>query len=129
MRYKTADEPLSKNQTFGSRDIGWKLWDPIVLGLPGEDWPEHCADEYDRYLLHDVGMLNQGNSPEDAAEYLEWVGSEYMGLGPSNTLARKACVETVQGIIAYLQDLPEVPLNAREWPFFPDPAFSRGMLF
>jgi hypothetical protein len=95
------------------RDIGWKLWDPIGLGSPGEGWPEHCADEYDSYLLHVVGMLNQGKSSQEAAEYLDWVGSEYMSLGPSNTLARNACVETVRAIIAYLQDLPEGPLSVR----------------
>lgn len=95
------------------RDIGWKLWDPIGLGSPGGGWPEHCADEYDRYLLHLVGMLNQGKSPEEAADYLEWVRSEYMGLGPSNTLARNACVATAQAIITYLQALPGSPLGDR----------------
>ena len=95
------------------RDIGWKLWDPIGLGSPGEGWPEHCADEYDRYLLHVVGMLNQGKSSEEAVEYLDWVGSEHMGLGPSNPLARNACVATVEAIIAYLQGLPEGPLSVR----------------
>ena len=95
------------------RDIGWKLWDPIGLGLPGEGWPEDCADEYDSYLLHVVGMLNQGRSPEEAVDYLDWVGAEHVGMGPSTAVAHQACVATVQAIIAYLQTLPDGPLSVR----------------
>jgi hypothetical protein len=95
------------------RDIGWKLWDPIGLGAPGEGWPENCADEYDSYLLHVVGMLNQGKSTEEAVQYLDWVGAEHMGMGRSTAVARLACVATVQAITAYLQSLPEGPLSVR----------------
>ncbi len=95
------------------RDIGWKLWDPIGLGVPGEDWPKYCADEYDSYLLHVVGMLNQGKSPDEAVDYLDWVAAEHMGIGPSTAAARQACVATVQAITVYLQTLPEGPLSVR----------------
>lgn len=97
------------------RDIGWKLWDPIGLGSQGESWPEDCADEYDRYLLHIVGMLNQGKSPEEAVEYLGWVRAEHMGMGPSTPVERQARVATVQAITAYLQTLPDGPPRVRYW--------------
>ncbi|OYU14485.1 MAG: hypothetical protein CFE37_10860 [Alphaproteobacteria bacterium PA4] len=95
------------------RDIGWELWDPIGLGLPGEGWPEDCADEYDSYLLQVVGMLNQGKSSEEAIEYLDWVRAEHMGMGPSTDVTRQACAATVQAITAYLQTLPDDPLSVR----------------
>lgn len=95
------------------RDIGWKLWDPIGLGSQGESWPEDCADEYDRYLLHVVGMLNQGKSSEEAVEYLGWVRAEHMGMGPSTAVERQARVATVKAITAYLQTLPDGPLSVR----------------
>ncbi len=95
------------------RDVGWKLWDPIGLGLAGEGWPEDCADEYDRYLLHVVGMLHQGKSSGEAVYYLDWVRAEHMGMGPSTAVARQACVATVQAITAYLETLPDSPLSVR----------------
>lgn len=95
------------------RDIGWELWDPIGLGSPGKGWPENCADEYDRYLLHVVDVLNQGKPFEEAVEYLDWVGAEHMGMGPSTAAARQACVTTVEAIVVYLESLPDGPLSVQ----------------
>jgi hypothetical protein len=95
------------------RDIGWKLWDPIGLGLPGGDWPNDCADKYDSYLLHVVGMLNQDKTFEEAVDYLDWVRAEHMGMGPSSEAAHHASVATIQALIAYLQTLPDVLLGLR----------------
>ncbi len=95
------------------RDIGWRLWDPIGLGSPGDSWPKDCADEYDSYLLHVVGMLNQGRFNQEAVAYLDWAGAEHMGMGPSTVTAHQACIATVEAIVAYLQTLPEDPLSVR----------------
>jgi hypothetical protein len=83
------------------------------LGSPGEGWPKDCADEYDSYLLHVLGMLNQGSSGHEAIEYLDWARAEHMGMGPSTVIARQACVATVEAVVAYLQTLPEGPLSVR----------------
>ena len=95
------------------RDIGWKLWDPIGLGSRGYGWPKDCADEYDSYLLHVVGMLDQGNSNQEAIDYLDWARAEHMGMGPSTDTTRQACIATVEAIAAYLTRLPEGPLSVR----------------
>lgn len=42
------------------REIGWALWDPIDLkNISDGEWREGgaCADEYDRYMLQVVTML------------------------------------------------------------------------
>jgi hypothetical protein len=95
------------------RDIGWKLWDPIGLALPGGAWPNHCADEYDSYLLHVLAMLNQDKTSEEAVDYLDWVRAEHMGMGPCSEAAHHTSVATVDAIIAYLQTLPDGPLSVR----------------
>jgi hypothetical protein len=66
------------------REMCNQLWNPI--GVPMR-FGEHAGDrrympvdEYDRYLWHLIGMLEEGGSIDQACKYLEWAESEYMGL-------------------------------------------------
>lgn len=88
------------------REIGWSLWDPIGLGLPGEGWPKSCADEYDGYLLHASDMLNAGKSRQDVSRYLVQIASEHMGL---SQVDERAAIATVNAIAQYLETLPDGP--------------------
>jgi hypothetical protein len=64
------------------RLIGWKHWDPIgLLALHDEDGDTWPRDEYDTYLLQAAGMLVNGKSIEEVADYLYNVETEHMGLG------------------------------------------------
>ena len=59
------------------RQISWLLWNPIGLD---DAWKADAPDEYDRYLLHVVGMSEEGGSEGDAAQYLIRIAAEHMGL-------------------------------------------------
>lgn len=96
----------SKIKLSQLRDIGWSLWDPIGLGLPGEGWPKSCADEYDDYLLHASDMLNAGKSRQDVSRYLVQIASEHMGL---SQVDERAAIATVNAIAQYLETLPDGP--------------------
>ena len=88
------------------RDIGWTHWDPIGIAQLVDRFDEGCADEYDTYLLRVVGMVRNGKSDDEAIAYLEWVASDYMGLGPALTSERPASASaTVQAIRAYVATL------------------------
>ena len=66
------------------RDIGWRLWDPIGLLKPEENWnDEDClsfADEYDSYLIQAASQIRSETSKEDVAEYLVQIELVHMGL-------------------------------------------------
>jgi len=85
------------------RDIGWKEWDPIGLLPEGDTWESYpeFADEYDGYLLEAASRLRRDWSVSDATDYLMWVASERMGLGP-NSLARIRAEATANAIKAYV---------------------------
>jgi hypothetical protein len=90
------------------REIGWREWDPI--GLAGSGCP---PDEYDRYLLQVVNRLRRGDSVREVADYLDNIGAEWMGLGPSTAASRVSAETTVLQIKGYLDTLPPGPLKVR----------------
>ena len=90
------------------RDIGWSLWDPIGLGLPGDGWPESCADEYDAYLLEASNMLCAGKSRKEARLYLRKIAENHMGL---SYIDENAATATANAIADYLESLPDGPSN------------------
>lgn len=97
-----------KIQLSRLRQIGWDHWDPIgIRSFETDDWKENAADEYDGYLLEVVSMLHRGQSTADAIAYLDWVGSEHMGLGPVTDEAHRASIATVEAILTYLKTLPD----------------------
>jgi len=61
-----------------------RRWDLIGVE-PGTVAP---SDEYDSYAPHIVAMVKSGCTTEALAAHLEHLGSETMGLGPSNDLSR-----------------------------------------
>jgi len=69
------------------RDIGWAEWDPI--GLSDGSWPEHGADEYDRYLMKAFALVREQGRVA-AADYLLDVTVDYMGLRKSSGAKRRA---------------------------------------
>ena len=54
----------------------WLEWDPIGVN----DMPD-AEGEYDSYAHQVFSMLKQGKSKADMLAYLEWVETEYIGLG------------------------------------------------
>ena len=90
------------------REIGWQEWDPI--GLRGSDCP---PDEYDSYLLQVVSQLRRGASVKEAAEYLDRIGAEDMGLGSSTKASSAAAVQAVTSIKDYLDAIPKGPIRVR----------------
>ena len=88
------------------RKIGWTYWDPIGIRADGSDaWKTNAADEYDNYLIHVVGLLRQGSSPEEAIQYLNLVATEHMALGPRSDAGQQAAAITVQEIARYLDSI------------------------
>ena len=79
------------------RKIGWSHWDPIGLKNPAG-----AHDEYDNYLLHVAGLLENGHSESEAVEYLVEIATNYMGLGAAN---RVAATKTVDEILVYVVSL------------------------
>jgi hypothetical protein len=90
------------------RDIGWAEWDPIGLADAGSP-----RDEYDRYLLQVVGRFWRGETVDQAADYLDHIGVEHMGLGPSTPASREAAARTAVLIKGYLDTLAPGPLKVR----------------
>jgi hypothetical protein len=76
-----------------------RRWDPIGVE-PGSVAP---ADEYDSYAPHIVSLVKNGCTAEELAAHLERLGSETMGLGPSNTVTQahshKFAAEIVLGLL------------------------------
>jgi hypothetical protein len=90
------------------REIGWREWDPI--GLVDTDCPR---DEYDRYLVEAINRLKRGDSVYEVADYLDGIGVEWMGIGPSTPASRASAETTAIQIKAYLDTLPPGPLKVR----------------
>lgn len=61
-----------------------RRWDPIGVE-PGVVAP---ADEYDSYAPHIVSLVKGGCTTEELASHLEHLGSQTMGLGPSNAVSQ-----------------------------------------
>ncbi|WP_170418450.1 hypothetical protein [Ruegeria atlantica] len=84
------------------RDIGWKLWDPIGLLGPEDNWQdEECApfaDEYDAYLQTAAVMLRRGEERRRVVDYLVQVEAVHMGLG-ERTSSRKRAEDVADAII------------------------------
>lgn len=75
--------PRPKINLHRLREIGWSDWDPIGLLDPAEGWQgQPYEDEYDSYLMKAAGMLRNQHSQEEVVNYLFYIESEYMGLGP-----------------------------------------------
>lgn len=75
-----------------------RRWDPIGVE-PGALAP---ADEYDSYAPHIVSMVKGGCTAEELASHLEHLGSETMGLGPSNALSQEHSLKFAAEILASL---------------------------
>lgn len=84
------------------RDIGWKLWDPIGLLGPEDNWQdEECApfaDEYDTYLQKAAGMLYRGEERRKVVDYLVQIEAVHMGLGERKS-SRKQAEDVVNAIL------------------------------
>ena len=92
-----------KIQLSEVRRIGWRDWDPIGLSDGSELGPADCADEYDSYLLNVVSMLCPGATRDEAADYLNHIVREHIGMPADSACSRS----TVDEIAEYLARLPE----------------------
>jgi hypothetical protein len=87
------------------RHIGWSEWDPIGLQEIDPEWRlDGGDDEYDSYLLHVAGLIQNGRSEAEAIQYLVEIELNHMGMELSATTHSRA-VSTVRVIKAYLQTL------------------------
>ncbi|MEO9469465.1 hypothetical protein [Parasphingorhabdus sp.] len=85
------------------RKIGWACWDPLDLKhFLDHELVNPPVGEYDTYLLKAAGMLINGDSRENAANYLQNIITEQMGL-ESDEVDLNATRETVDGIGEYIQ--------------------------
>jgi hypothetical protein len=76
-----------------------RRWDPIGVE-PGAVAP---TDEYDSYAPHIVSMVKCGCTAEELADHLEHLGSETMGIGPSNKLSRSHSLKFAAEILENLR--------------------------
>ncbi len=76
-----------------------RRWDPIGVE-PGAVAP---ADEYDSYAPHIVSMVTGGCTAAELASHLEHLGSETMGLGPSNALSQAHSLKIAAEIVGTLR--------------------------
>lgn len=84
------------------REIGWALWDPIGLkSITDAEDMEFIADEYDSYLVRTAGILINGGSESDAADYLVTVERDEMDLGEGG---RDRALATVRALKSYLDN-------------------------
>ena len=90
------------------RRIGWRYWDPIGLSDGSEFGPANCADEYDTYLLKVVSMLCRGATRDEAADYLDFIASDHIGMPVEPASSRS----TVNALAEHLAKLPESPQSA-----------------
>jgi hypothetical protein len=73
------DNDRSRRNRTRVRELFWREWDPIGINAAGAP-----PDEYDRYADKAYVMLmHEGRSAKEIADYLYYIGSEYMGLGAS----------------------------------------------
>jgi hypothetical protein len=76
------DKYRSRRNRARVRKLFWQEWNPI--GVNSLDGPQ---DEYDAYADRAYVMLTlEGRSADEIGYYLNWVGSEHMGLGPRQSL-------------------------------------------
>ena len=61
----------------------WEEWDPIGLNDM-----EDAMGENDSYASNVLALLNEGKTHADILAYLEWVETEYIGLGFSGKSPR-----------------------------------------
>ncbi len=87
------------------RQIGWSEWDPIGLQVIDPDWrSDGGEDEYDSYLLHVAGLLQNRRPEAEAVEYLVRTETEHMEVELSATTHSRA-VATVRAIRTHLEKL------------------------
>lgn len=73
-------------------------WDPIgVAGIP------QARDEYESYVPQVFQLLKGTVDGRDVADYLNWLGSEHIGMGPSPS--RDA--EVVEALLRWRNHLME----------------------
>ncbi len=97
-------ERTTETEIAALRQIGWDFWDPIGIRSPdSDDWRGPAADEYDAYMLSVAAQLRGGVSEEQAANYLDQIASDYIGLGTGTAEAHAASVRTVAAIAEYLR--------------------------
>jgi hypothetical protein len=75
------------------RNVLMTVWDPIGI----KDEP-NAQDEYDCYLGPIFGLLTQGKSDEEIADYLVSVESETMGLGTTTRQHMSATIRALREI-------------------------------
>lgn len=81
------------------RHIGWTLWDPLGLLLPGERWQDDPGmDEYDTYLLKVAKRFKAGQDREGLVKYL--VGIERHAMGGRDSEDAVSRAEAVVDAIA-----------------------------
>lgn len=83
------------------REIGWSLWDPIGLNQTMGSWKgQPFEDEYDTYLSKVAGMLRNNCDVAEAIDYLFFIQSQHMGMGPTkiDTRIRTKLLTVVQAI-------------------------------
>ena len=76
-----------------------RRWDPIGV----EPGSVARADEYDSYAPHIVSLVKGGCTAEELASHLEHLGSETMGLGPSNPLSQAHSLKFAAEIVVSLR--------------------------
>ena len=76
-----------------------RRWDPIGAE-PGAVAP---SDEYDSYAPHIVSLVKRGCTAEELASHLEHLGSETMGLGPSNSFSEAHSLKFAAEIVVSLR--------------------------
>lgn len=82
------------------REIGWKFWDPIGL----RDFGGTPDDEYDSYLLQAAGLLWNGSSEGEVADYLVDVETKHMGLVDAQA-AQQRSENAVSALSRYVSEL------------------------
>lgn len=67
-------------------------WDPIGVVSAG------IKDEYDSYAGKLASMIRSGASDQQLMDYLEWAGTENMGLGQSSDQTRAVTAKVVAAL-------------------------------
>jgi hypothetical protein len=87
--------------------IAWSEWDPIGLNGSEGGWRfSDAANEYDRYMLHVLEGLRNGEPEASMIDYLVGIEVEHMGVSATpNTRARaRATVEAVRERLINLEN-------------------------
>ena len=90
-----TDKYRSRRNRARVRELFWQEWDPI-----GVNHAIEAHDEYDRYAEKAYVMLmDEGRTASEIADYLHYIASDYMGLGPSEA-GRKLADEIATKLVA-----------------------------